>query len=103
MANRLNALPNTEEEEEFLTDVDKSPPAPCEEDDTPTRRQRRIQEGLRGRWSEDEDADEDADDGAMTKTQMKSRGDDRRVFLWMVMMTRLTSLTQQKTLGKTPS
>jgi hypothetical protein len=59
MANRLLAPPNTEEEEEFLTDVDESPLAPREEDDTPTRRRCRIQEGLRGRRSEDEDTDED--------------------------------------------
>jgi hypothetical protein len=45
---------------------------------------------------------DDADDGAMMKTQTKSRGDDRHVFLRMVMMTRLTSLTWQETLEKTP-
>jgi hypothetical protein len=59
MANRLLAPPNTEEEGEFLTNVDESPLAPRKVHDTLTRRRRRIQEGLRGRRSEDEDTDED--------------------------------------------
>jgi hypothetical protein len=59
MANRLLAPPNTEEEEEFLTDVNESPLAPREEDNTLTRRRRGIQEGLHGRWSEDKDTDKD--------------------------------------------
>jgi hypothetical protein len=57
MADRLVAPPNTEEEE-FLTDVDESLPAP--QDVTLTRRQRSIQEGLCGSRSEDEEADKDA-------------------------------------------
>jgi ElaB/YqjD/DUF883 family membrane-anchored ribosome-binding protein len=40
---------------EFLTNVDESLPVSREDEDTPTRRRRRIQEGLRGRGSEDEE------------------------------------------------
>jgi hypothetical protein len=63
MADRLVAPPNTEEDEEFLTDVDKSPPVSREDDYMPMKR--RIQEGLRGCGSEDKDANEKWRKGAL--------------------------------------
>jgi hypothetical protein len=42
MADRLVAPPNMEKDEEFLTDVDESPPMLREDDDTPTQDSGRV-------------------------------------------------------------